>query len=129
MTGSNRDAGKAATTIRAEQQARGVALPFEVVSNPDSLKDGSAMAEFQKPDRIVVMDLRSAELTKYAANAMLANLAERVRIGIGSDPRMGSVEAVNQFQKQRLHRLISARTLDQPSRLAQRQPWRCSGHC
>ena len=47
------------------------------------------MAGFQKPDCIVVMDLRSAQLTKYAANAMLANLAERVRIGIGSDPRMG----------------------------------------
>ena len=119
------------------------------------------MADFQKPDCIVVMDVRSAELTKYAANAMLAtkisfmnelaNLAERlgadierVRIGIGSDPRIGfqfiwpgcgyggscfpkdvqalvrtaqqagyvpellqAVEAVNQFQKQRLHRLIS----------------------
>jgi len=47
------------------------------------------VAGFQKPDCIVVMDLRSAQLTKYAANTMLANLAERVRIGIGSDPRMG----------------------------------------
>jgi UDPglucose 6-dehydrogenase len=181
-------ADKVAGAIRAEQQARGVEIPFEVVSNPEFLKEGSAVADFQKPDRIVigssspaaieaikalhapfnrnhdrivVMDLRSAELTKYAANAMLAtkisfmnelaNLAERlgadierVRIGIGSDPRIGfqfiwpgcgyggscfpkdvqalvrtaqqagyvpellqAVEAVNQFQKQRLHRLIS----------------------
>ena len=75
---------KVADAIRAEQQARGVAIPFEVVSNPELLKEGSAVADFQKPDRIVVMDVRSAELTKYAAN-----LAERVRIGIGSDPRIG----------------------------------------
>ena len=67
-----------ATAIRAEQHARGVAIPFEVVSNPEFLKEGSAVADFQKPDRIVVMDLRSAELTKYPANAMLANLAERL---------------------------------------------------
>jgi len=108
-------------------------LTFDVVSNPEFLKEGSAVADFMKPDRIVVgadspanaermrelyapfnrnhdrlivMDIRSAELTKYAANAMLAtkisfmnemsNLAERlgadiehVRIGIGSDPRIG----------------------------------------
>ena len=122
-----------AERLGAEQQSRGVDIPFEVVSNPEFLKEGSAVADFQKPDRIVigsvspaaieamkdlyapfnrnhdrivVMDVRSAELTKYAANAMLAtkisfmnelaNLAERlgadierVRIGIGSDPRIG----------------------------------------
>ena len=181
-------ADKVAEAIRAQQLARGVEIPFEVVSNPEFLKEGSAVADFQKPDRIVigsdsptaieamkalyapfnrnhdrivVMDVRSAELTKYAANAMLAtkisfmnelaNLAERlgadierVRIGIGSDPRIGfqfiwpgcgyggscfpkdvqalvrtaqqadyvpellqAVEAVNQFQKHRLHGLIS----------------------
>ncbi|APX92735.1 UDP-glucose 6-dehydrogenase [Halomonas sp. 1513] len=108
-------------------------LGFEVVSNPGFLKEGSAVADCQKPDRIIigtedastidvmrelyapfnrnhdkiiVMDVRSAELTKYAANCMLAtkisfmnemaNLAERlgadiemVRRGIGSDPRIG----------------------------------------
>ena len=112
---------------------RGVNLEFDVVSNPEFLKEGAAVADFMKPDRIVVgtddprtaellralyepftrnrdrmivMDLRSAELTKYAANAMLAtkisfmnelaNVAERfgadiekVRLGIGSDPRIG----------------------------------------
>ncbi|MFP4155414.1 MAG: UDP-glucose dehydrogenase family protein [Halothiobacillaceae bacterium] len=112
---------------------RAMDLPFEVVSNPEFLKEGAAVGDFMKPDRIVVgvdnpsaesvmrelyapfnrnhdrmvvMDIRSAELTKYAANAMLAtkisfmnelaNLAERlgadierVRIGIGSDPRIG----------------------------------------
>jgi UDPglucose 6-dehydrogenase len=112
---------------------RGVNIEFDVVSNPEFLKEGAAVSDFMKPDRIVVgtddprtaellrslyepftrnrdrmivMDVRSAELTKYAANAMLAtkisfmnemaNLAERmgadiekVRIGIGSDPRIG----------------------------------------
>jgi UDPglucose 6-dehydrogenase len=114
-------------------KARGVAMEFDVVSNPEFLKEGAAIADFMKPDRIIVgtdnprtgellkalydpftrnhdrmimMDVRSAELTKYAANAMLAtkisfmnelaNLAERlgadvekVRRGIGSDPRIG----------------------------------------
>ncbi len=113
--------------------ARGSHVEFDVVSNPEFLKEGAAIEDFMKPDRIVVgtdnprtaellralyapfnrshdrmlcMDIRSAELTKYAANAMLAtkisfmnelaNLAERlgadieqVRVGIGSDPRIG----------------------------------------
>jgi UDPglucose 6-dehydrogenase len=112
---------------------RGAKVDFDVVSNPEFLKEGAAIADFMKPDRVVVgtdnprtaellkalydpftrnrermivMDVRSAELTKYAANAMLAtkisfmnevaNLAERVgadiekvRLGIGSDPRIG----------------------------------------
>ncbi|BCX82103.1 UDPglucose 6-dehydrogenase [Methylomarinovum caldicuralii] len=112
---------------------RGKVLEFDVVSNPEFLKEGAAIDDFMKPDRIIVgtdnprtaellrvlyapfnrnhdrliaMDVRSAELTKYAANAMLAtkisfmnelaNLAEKldadiekVRVGIGSDPRIG----------------------------------------
>jgi len=120
-------------TIAAELSARGAKIPFAVVSNPEFLKEGAAVEDFMRPDRIVigadddraiaslravyapfqrnrerllVMDVRSAELTKYAANAMLAtrisfmnelaNLAdalgadiECVRQGIGSDPRIG----------------------------------------
>lgn len=120
-------------TIAEELAARGLALPFSVASNPEFLKEGAAVEDFMRPDRVVVgasderaiaalrnlyapfmrnherllvMDVRSAELTKYAANAMLAtrisfmnelaNLAERlgadiemVRQGIGSDPRIG----------------------------------------
>ena len=119
--------------IAAELEARGADIAFWVASNPEFLKEGAAIADFMKPDRIVVgtedphaeqllrelyapfnrnherllcMDVRSAELTKYAANVMLAtkislmnelaNIAERVgadiehiRIGIGSDPRIG----------------------------------------
>jgi UDPglucose 6-dehydrogenase len=113
---------------------RGVEVPFSVVSNPEFLKEGAAVEDFMRPDRIivgcdderavhlmralyepfqrnhdklVVMDIRSAELTKYAANAMLATrisfmnemalLAEKldadieqVRRGIGADARIGS---------------------------------------
>jgi UDPglucose 6-dehydrogenase len=119
--------------IAAELAARGAEFPFSVVSNPEFLKEGAAVEDFMRPDRIIVgadderaiacmrelyapfqrnhskllvMDVRSAELTKYAANAMLAtrisfmnelaNLAETlgadielVRQGIGSDPRIG----------------------------------------
>jgi UDPglucose 6-dehydrogenase len=119
--------------IQEQLQKRGKPLEFDVVSNPEFLKEGAAIDDFMKPDRIVVgtdnprttellkslyepfnrnrdrlisMSIRSAELTKYAANAMLAtkisfmnelaNLAERfgadiedVRVGIGSDPRIG----------------------------------------
>jgi UDPglucose 6-dehydrogenase len=126
-------ADKVKAAIAAELAKRGVAHEFDVVSNPEFLKEGAAVEDFMKPDRIIVgtdnprtaellkglydafnrshdrmlvMDVRSAELTKYAANAMLAtkisfmnelaNLADRlgadieqVRMGIGSDPRIG----------------------------------------
>lgn len=119
--------------VNEELQARGENIKFSVVSNPEFLKEGAAIDDFMKPDRIVigsdsdyatekmrelyapfcrnhdrlmVMDLRSAELTKYAANAMLAtkisfmnelsNVAdhlgadiEKIRLGIGSDSRIG----------------------------------------
>ena len=126
-------ADKVRSALSAELAARGVKIPFSMVSNPEFLKEGAAVEDFMRPDRIVigaedpeaiaamrelygpfqrnherlqVMDIRSAELTKYAANAMLATrisfmnelalLAEKlgadiehVRIGIGSDPRIG----------------------------------------
>ncbi len=124
---------KVRQTIRHELNQRGVDIPFWVVSNPEFLKEGAAIDDFMKPDRVVVgadepeplavmrelykpftfshdrfieMDVRSAEMTKYAANAMLAtkisfinemaNICERVgadinkvRLGIGSDSRIG----------------------------------------
>jgi UDPglucose 6-dehydrogenase len=120
-------------TIQEELALRGERIDFDVVSNPEFLKEGAAVADFMKPDRVVVgtdspqaldlmrqlyepftrsrerlvvMDVRSAELTKYAANAMLATRIsfmnelsgiaervgadiERVRQGIGSDSRIG----------------------------------------
>ncbi len=126
-------ADKVKAEISAELARRRVEIPFAVVSNPEFLKEGAAVEDFMRPDRVVVgadderaiqimralytpfqrnherfllMDVRSAELTKYAANAMLAtrisfmnelaNLAERlgadieeVRKGMGSDPRIG----------------------------------------
>jgi UDPglucose 6-dehydrogenase len=126
-------ADRVRSVIADELAARGVDVPYAVASNPEFLKEGAAIDDFMKPDRVVigaddpraiailrniyapfqrnrerllVMDARSAELTKYAANAMLAtrisfmnelaNLAERlgadiehVRQGIGSDPRIG----------------------------------------
>ena len=126
-------ADKVRDAVRAELKRRDKNVDFSIVSNPEFLKEGAAVEDFMRPDRIVVgadderairvmralyapfqrnherimlMDIRSAELTKYAANAMLATrisfmnelalLAERlgadieqVRRGIGSDPRIG----------------------------------------
>ncbi len=126
-------ADKVKATIQKELDARGSDITFDVVSNPEFLKEGAAINDFMKPDRVVIgaetevaiakmkelyipfcmsrerfitMDVRSAEMTKYAANAMLAtkisfmneiaNICERVgadanqvRIGIGSDTRIG----------------------------------------
>ena len=126
-------AEKVAGVVREAQAARGASVDFDVVSNPEFLKEGAAIDDFMRPDRIIVgtdnprtgellralyspfnrnhdrvmlMDVCSAELTKYAANAMLAtkisfmnelsNIAEavgadieQVRVGIGSDPRIG----------------------------------------
>ena len=127
-------ANKVKTAIQDELSRRGLALEFDVASNPEFLKEGNAVEDFLKPDRIVIgvetergekmmrrlykpfllnnhpilfMDIPSAEMTKYAANAMLAakisfmndiaNLCDivgadvnAVRNGIGSDPRIGS---------------------------------------
>jgi UDPglucose 6-dehydrogenase len=126
-------ADKVRSEINARISERKVHPEFDVVSNPEFLKEGVAIQDFMKPDRVIigtdnprtqelmralyepftrnhdrfiVMDIRSSELTKYAANAMLAtkisfmnelaNIAERcgadiekVRVGIGSDPRIG----------------------------------------
>jgi UDPglucose 6-dehydrogenase len=126
-------ADRVRAAVGRELAARGAEVEYDVVSNPEFLKEGDAVKDCMKPDRIVIgtrsqraiaalkalygpfnrnhermvlMDERSAELTKYAANAMLAtkisfmnevaNIAERVgadveavRLGIGSDPRIG----------------------------------------
>ncbi|MBK8881858.1 MAG: UDP-glucose/GDP-mannose dehydrogenase family protein [Bacteroidales bacterium] len=127
-------ADKVKNAIQEELNTRGVSIPFDVASNPEFLKEGAAIEDFLKPDRIVIgveshraetlmrslykpftlnghpiifMDITSAEMTKYAANSMLAtkisfmndiaNLCEivgadinNVRKGIGSDSRIGS---------------------------------------
>jgi UDPglucose 6-dehydrogenase len=126
-------ADKVKATIQKELNFRNSDIQFDVVSNPEFLKEGTAIEDFMKPDRVVIgadndhalkvmkklyspffrthdrfitMDIRSAEMTKYAANAMLAtkisfmneiaNICERVgadvnqvRVGIGSDKRIG----------------------------------------
>ncbi len=126
-------ADRVAAEIRAAIERRGVAAEFDVVANPEFLKEGDAISDFLRPDRVVVgtsnprtmelmralyepftrnrerfvvMDIRSAELTKYAANALLATKIsfmnelsrvaeevgadiEKVRLGIGSDSRIG----------------------------------------
>ena len=126
-------ADRVRATIATTLKDRSADIDFDVVSNPEFLKEGAAVADFMKPDRIIIgcsradtqarleqlyapfnrnhdkivhMDVRSAELTKYAANVMLAtrislmnelaNLADRlgadieaVRRGIGTDPRIG----------------------------------------
>jgi UDPglucose 6-dehydrogenase len=126
-------ADKVRAAVRESLGKRKAGLDFDIASNPEFLKEGAAIGDFMKPDRVVVgtdssraaellrtlyepftrnhdrmivRDVRSAELTKYAANAMLAtkisfmnelaNLAERfgadiesVRVGLGSDPRIG----------------------------------------
>jgi len=126
-------ADKVRTTIQKALDKRNVQHEFDVVSNPEFLKEGAAIADFMKPDRIIigtdkqrsadlmrelyapfnrnrdrlmVMDIRSAELTKYAANSLLATKIsfmneiariseqvgadiEQVRLGVGSDPRIG----------------------------------------
>jgi len=126
-------ADKVRDTIQAALDARGVSINFDVVSNPEFLKEGAAIQDFMRPDRVVIgadsqkaldimhnlyapfmkthdrfiaMDIKSAEMTKYTANAMLAtkisfmneiaNICERVgadvnqvRNGIGSDSRIG----------------------------------------
>ena len=126
-------AKKVRATIQAALDRRGVSVDFDVASNPEFLKEGSAIKDFMSPDRVVVgtesdrakemltrlykpfllnnfrvifMDIPSAEMTKYAANSMLAtrisfmndiaNLCERVgadvnmvRAGVGSDTRIG----------------------------------------
>lgn len=126
-------APKVRMAVQEELDKRGVNIPFDIASNPEFLKEGAAIKDFMSPDRVVVgvesekarelmerlyrpftlngypilvMDVPSAEMTKYAANAMLAtrisfmndiaNLCERVganvdnvRKGMGSDPRIG----------------------------------------
>ncbi len=126
-------AEKVRAAVQSELQKRGVEIPFDVVSNPEFLKEGAALEDFMRPDRIIIgsdsnraqdvlrqlysdfsrnhdrilfMGIRDAEMTKYAANSMLATKisfmneiagicdrlgvdVEKVRRGIGSDSRIG----------------------------------------
>jgi len=139
-------ADKVQSVINEVQAKRGTQIPFSIISNPEFLKEGAAIDDFMRPDRIVIgseedddgikareimkslyapfnrnhertyyMDIRSAELTKYAANAMLAtrisfmnelaNLAdeigadiEKVRAGIGSDSRIGRRKTLGEMR-------------------------------
>jgi UDPglucose 6-dehydrogenase len=161
-------AAKVRTVVNEELAARGVEYEFDVVSNPEFLKEGTALDDFMKPDRIVagcddvrvaelmkelyapfvrthhpiiIMDVVSAELTKYAANAFLAtkisfinemaNICARtgadigmVRQGIGSDPRIGHLFLFpglgyggSCFPKDMQALIHTAQSLDYPPRL------------
>jgi len=165
-------AKKVRATIQAALDRRGVDIEFDVASNPEFLKEGSAIKDFMSPDRVVVgvesdrakemltrlykpfllnnfrvifMDIPSAEMTKYAANSMLAtrisfmndiaNLCERVgadvnmvRAGVGSDTRIGRKFLYAGCGYGGMRFAVSRKTLRRSSRLPMTTatPWRCS---